>query len=136
MQKDIDRSNEQRKAFNAKDAEPFYFREGDIRWVHLGINNRLSDLCKEIEFSAAPRILESTFHYGLIPLIIFARPPGPPSSAATDTERCEHLTAAGGAAWQYYWRCQLWLDKAFATEPAPDIPPIRHGNIRGSGYFH
>ncbi len=28
------------------------------------------------------------------------------------------------------------LDKAFATEPAPDAPPIRHGNIRGSGYFH
>jgi len=28
------------------------------------------------------------------------------------------------------------LDKAFATEPAPDSPPIRHGNIRGSGYFH
>ena len=28
------------------------------------------------------------------------------------------------------------LDKAFATEPASDTPPIRHGNIRGSGYFH
>ena len=28
------------------------------------------------------------------------------------------------------------LDKAFAQEPAPDTPPIRHGNIRGSGYFH
>ena len=28
------------------------------------------------------------------------------------------------------------LDKAFASEPAPDAPPIRHGNIRGSGYFH
>ena len=28
------------------------------------------------------------------------------------------------------------LDKAFATEPTPDAPPIRHGNIRGPGYFH
>jgi len=28
------------------------------------------------------------------------------------------------------------LDKAYATEPAPDVPPIRHGNIRGSGYYH
>jgi transposase len=28
------------------------------------------------------------------------------------------------------------LDKAFATEPTPDAPPIRHGNLRGSGYFH
>jgi transposase len=28
------------------------------------------------------------------------------------------------------------LDKAFAIEPAPETPPIRHGNIRGSGYFH
>jgi transposase len=28
------------------------------------------------------------------------------------------------------------LDKAFANDPAPDAPPIRHGNIRGAGYFH
>jgi transposase len=28
------------------------------------------------------------------------------------------------------------LDKAFAIEPTPVTPPIRHGNIRGSGYFH
>jgi transposase len=28
------------------------------------------------------------------------------------------------------------LDKAYATEPTPDVPPIRHGNIRGPGYFH
>jgi transposase len=28
------------------------------------------------------------------------------------------------------------LDKAFASEPTPDDSPIRHGNIRGSGYFH
>jgi len=28
------------------------------------------------------------------------------------------------------------LDKAFASEPTPDAPPIRHGNIRGPGYFH
>jgi len=31
---------------------------------------------------------------------------------------------------------KLGLDKAYATKPAPDTPPIRHGNIRGSGYFH
>ena len=28
------------------------------------------------------------------------------------------------------------LDKAFATEPAPDTRFIWHGNIRGSGYYH
>src|SRR5580704_4343349 len=28
------------------------------------------------------------------------------------------------------------LDKAFASEPTPDAPPIRHGNIRGSRYYH
>jgi transposase len=28
------------------------------------------------------------------------------------------------------------IDKAFATEPTPDAPPVRHGNIRGSGYYH
>jgi len=28
------------------------------------------------------------------------------------------------------------LDRAFRPEPVPDEPPIRHGNIRGSGYYH
>lgn len=28
------------------------------------------------------------------------------------------------------------LDRAFAREPTPDTPPIRHGNIRGTGYYH
>ena len=28
------------------------------------------------------------------------------------------------------------LDRAFAHEPTPDTPPIRHGNIRGTGYYH
>jgi transposase len=28
------------------------------------------------------------------------------------------------------------LDKAYAREPTPEAPPIRHGNIRGNGYYH
>jgi len=28
------------------------------------------------------------------------------------------------------------LDKAYAREPTPEAPPIRHGNIRGTGYYH
>ena len=28
------------------------------------------------------------------------------------------------------------LDRAFAREPTPDTPPIRHGNIRGTDYYH
>jgi transposase len=28
------------------------------------------------------------------------------------------------------------LDKAYAREPTPETPPIRHGNIRGNGYYH
>jgi len=28
------------------------------------------------------------------------------------------------------------LDRAFTREPTPDTPPIRHGNIRGTGYYH
>ena len=28
------------------------------------------------------------------------------------------------------------LDRAYAREPAPETPPIRHGNIRGTGYYH
>ena len=28
------------------------------------------------------------------------------------------------------------LDRAFAHDAASDDPPVRHGNIRGSGYYH
>ena len=28
------------------------------------------------------------------------------------------------------------LDRAYAPEPTPETPPIRHGNIRGTGYYH
>ena len=28
------------------------------------------------------------------------------------------------------------LDRAYAPEPVPDTPPIRHSNIRGGGYYH
>ncbi|MEQ1731410.1 MAG: hypothetical protein ABL982_23820 [Vicinamibacterales bacterium] len=28
------------------------------------------------------------------------------------------------------------LDHAYAQEATPDLPPLRHGNIRGSGYYH
>ena len=28
------------------------------------------------------------------------------------------------------------LDRAYAREPTPETPPIRHGNIRGNGYYH
>jgi len=28
------------------------------------------------------------------------------------------------------------LDRAYASEPTPETPPIRHGNIRGTGYYH
>ena len=28
------------------------------------------------------------------------------------------------------------LDKAYAQPTTPDEPPLRHGNIRGSDYYH
>ena len=28
------------------------------------------------------------------------------------------------------------LDQAYTPEPTPEAPPIRHGNIRGTGYYH
>jgi transposase len=31
---------------------------------------------------------------------------------------------------------QHGLDKAYANEAAPQQPPVRHGNIRGTGYYH
>jgi hypothetical protein len=39
MQKDFDRWNKVKKAINATDEEGrLYFHEGDIWWVHLGVN--------------------------------------------------------------------------------------------------
>jgi hypothetical protein len=37
MQKDFDRWNKTKKKLNAE-IEPLYFREGEIWWVHLGVN--------------------------------------------------------------------------------------------------
>ena len=37
MRKDFDRWNKKKKALNA-DVEPVYFHEGEIWWVHLGVN--------------------------------------------------------------------------------------------------
>lgn len=37
MPKDFDRWNKKKKALNA-DTEPLYFREGEVWWVHLGVN--------------------------------------------------------------------------------------------------
>jgi transposase len=31
---------------------------------------------------------------------------------------------------------QYGLDRAYADERPPDGPPIRHGNIRGTDYYH
>jgi transposase len=31
---------------------------------------------------------------------------------------------------------QHGLDKAYASEAASEQPPVRHGNIRGTGYYH
>jgi len=31
---------------------------------------------------------------------------------------------------------QHGLDRAYANEEPPDAPPIRHRNIRGTGYYH
>jgi mRNA interferase MazF len=38
MHKDFDRWNKQKKSLDAHDSEPLYFREGEIWWVHLGVN--------------------------------------------------------------------------------------------------
>jgi mRNA interferase MazF len=38
MEKDFDLWNKQKKKLNAIEDEPVYFREGEIWWVHLGVN--------------------------------------------------------------------------------------------------
>src|SRR5438128_10080476 len=52
MQKDFDRWNKVKKAVNATDEdERVYFHEGDIWWVHLGVNVGFEIDAKQRDFS-------------------------------------------------------------------------------------
>lgn len=78
MQKDFDRWNHQKKALDANDAEPLYFREGDIWWVHLGVNIGYEIDGKHDNFARPVIVLRKYNKYSFLALPLTTRStPGP-----------------------------------------------------------
>ena len=77
MEKDFDRWNKLKKAINAADeTERVYFHEGDIWWVHLGVNVGFEIDGKQREFSRPVVVLRkyNQFSFLALPLTTNAKP--------------------------------------------------------------
>ena len=73
--KDFDRWNTQKKGLNT-DVEPLYFREGEIWWVHLGVNIGYEIDGKSDNFARPVIVLRKYNKYSFLalPLTTSARP--------------------------------------------------------------
>ena len=77
MEKDFDRWNKLKKAINAsEESERVYFHEGDIWWVHLGVNVGFEIDGKQREFSRPVVVLRKYNQYSFLalPLTTNAKP--------------------------------------------------------------
>src|ERR1700704_879060 len=77
MEKDFDHWNKLKKAINASDEhERVYFHEGDIWWVHLGVNVGFEIDGKQGEFSRPVVVLRkyNQFSFLALPLTTNAKP--------------------------------------------------------------
>ena len=77
MKKDFDRWNKVKKAVNATDEDNrLYFHEGDIWWVHLGVNVGYEIDGKSSDFSRPVIILRKYNQYSFLalPLTTNAKP--------------------------------------------------------------
>jgi mRNA interferase MazF len=73
MHKDFDRWNKKKKALNAKDVEPLYFREGDIWWAHLGVNIGYEIDGKQTNFARPVIVLRKYNKYSFLALPLTTR---------------------------------------------------------------
>ena len=75
MHKDFDRWNKTKKKLN-EDAEPLYFREGEIWWVHLGVNVGYEIDGKSENFARPVIVLRKYNKYSFLalPLTTSAKP--------------------------------------------------------------
>lgn len=73
--KDFDRWNDRKKALNT-DTEPLYFREGEIWWVHLGVNIGYEIDGKSDNFARPVIVLRKYNKYSFLalPLTTSSRP--------------------------------------------------------------
>jgi hypothetical protein len=76
MEKDFDRWNKKKKILNS-DAEPLYFREGEIWWVHLGVNVGYEMDGKQDNFARPVIILRKYNKYSFLALPLNECPPEP-----------------------------------------------------------
>src|ERR1700730_9929996 len=67
MQKDFDRWNQKKKKLDA-DIEPLYFREGEIWWVHLGVNVGYEIDGKKTNFARPVIVLRKYNKYSFLAL--------------------------------------------------------------------
>ena len=75
MEKDFDRWNKIKKAINATDEEGrLYFHEGDIWWVHLGVNVGYEIDGKSSDFSRPVIILRKYNQYSFLALPLTTNP--------------------------------------------------------------
>jgi mRNA interferase MazF len=73
MEKDFDRCNKKKKALNA-DAEPLYYHEGEIWWVHLGVNIGYEIDGKENNFARPVIVLRKYNKYSFLALPLTTSP--------------------------------------------------------------
>ena len=73
MDKDFDRWNKKKKALNANETEPLYFREGDIWWVHLGVNIGYEVDGKQSNFARPVIVLRKYNKYSFLALPLTTR---------------------------------------------------------------
>jgi mRNA interferase MazF len=73
MPKDFNRWNRKKKALNDADAEPLYFREGEIWWVHLGVNIGYEIDGKQSNFARPVIVLRKYNKYSFLALPLTTR---------------------------------------------------------------
>ena len=73
MDKDFDRWNQAKKKLNA-DVEPLYFREGEIWWVHLGVNIGYEIDGKKENFARPVIVLRKYNKYSFLALPLTTSP--------------------------------------------------------------
>ncbi len=82
MQKDFDRWNKKKKALDATDNEPLYFREGDIWWVHLGVNIGYEIDGKQTNFARPVIVLRKYNKFSFLALPLTTRATSSPYKLA------------------------------------------------------
>jgi mRNA interferase MazF len=92
MRKDFDRWNKTKKKLN-EDTEPLYFREGEIWWVHLGVNIGYEIDGKSENFARPVIVLRKYNKYSFLALPLTTSPKANPWKLPIGTVAGKHAFA-------------------------------------------